>query len=110
MTPPPTTFAEGQRRIFGALMALSGVFYGFCAAALVYVLVFGPWTAGTEALRLKILAGGMAGFILGSISVTIALAVGGPVGRFKVSANKDGASVEADSSAATVTTTTTETK
>jgi hypothetical protein len=31
------------------------------------------------------------------LSVIVALAVGGPVGRFKVSATKDGAAVEADS-------------
>jgi hypothetical protein len=40
--------------------------------------------------------------VLGSIAVTIAMAVGGPVGRFSVRAGKDGAelSAEGDSDAA----------
>jgi hypothetical protein len=38
----------------------------------------------------------MGGAILGSIAVTIAMAVGGPVGRFSVTAGKDGATLEAE--------------
>ena len=104
--PPPVTFADGQRKLYGALMAAGGVFYGLAGAALTIALIYGPWTPATEALRLKLLGGALAGFFVGSIAVTIALAVGGPVGRFTAKASRDGFEMEAENDT-TVTTTTT---
>lgn len=93
--PPPTTFAEGQRKLFGALMAIAGVCFGLAGIAVGAIIVWGDWPAELARLRLLLVGGALGGAILGSIAVTIALAVGGPVGRFKVAATKEGASVEA---------------
>jgi len=38
----------------------------------------------------------LGGFIAAMVVVIIGLLAGGPVGRFKVAASKDGASIEAD--------------
>ena len=38
----------------------------------------------------------LGGFIAAMVAVIIGLLAGGPVGRFKVAASKDGASIEAD--------------
>lgn len=97
--PPPTTFAEGQRQLFGRLMAAAGVFAGTVAVGMIAVLIWGGWPATLYAQILTILGLALGGFIVAMIVVIIAMAVGGPVGRFKVAASKDGASVEADSDA-----------
>jgi hypothetical protein len=94
--PPPTNFVEGTRQLYGALMAAGGVFYGIAGAALTIALIYGPWAPATEALRLKLLGGALAGFFIGSITVTVALAVGGPVGRLKGKVSKDGAELESE--------------
>lgn len=93
---PPSTFAESERRLYGRLMALSGVSYGLAAIAGASVIIWGAWPAGLAHLRLLLIGGALGGAIVGSISVTIALAVGGPVGRFHVNASKDGVGIEAD--------------
>lgn len=109
--PPPQTFEDGQRKLYGALMACAGVAYGLAALCGGAIVVWGDWPADLARLRLLIVAGALGGAIVGSIAVTLALAVGGPVGRFKVAATKDGATIEAESDASanrpTVTTTTT---
>jgi hypothetical protein len=38
----------------------------------------------------------LGGFIVAMVAVIIGLLAGGPVGRFKVAASRDGASIEAD--------------
>lgn len=106
--PPPTSFAEGQRALFGALMAAGGVFYGLAAMGVVLILWLGGWDKATQPQRITAITLIAIGFIAGSIATTIALAIGGPVGKFKGSIGKEGGSFEAegDIPAATVTTTT----
>ena len=90
--PPPGTFAEGQRYIYGLLGAAAGTFcarpphsWSRCscgaAGAPPIVTIFG-WSLG--------------GFIAAMIVVIVGLLAGVPVGRFKVSATRDGASIEAE--------------
>lgn len=94
--PPPTTFADGQRKLYGILVAIAGVCFGLAALAATATIVWAEWPAELSRLRLTLVGGALAGAILGSIAVTIAFAVGGPVGRFKVRADKSGAEIEAD--------------
>ena len=37
--PPPGTFAEGQRLVYGLLASAAGMFCGACAAAMVALLM-----------------------------------------------------------------------
>lgn len=97
MLPQAASFAEGQRALYGWLMAAAGIFCGLAFAGLILLLWLGGWSNATEGQRIAAIAMLGAGFPTGMLSVIIALAVGGPVGRFKVSANKDGAELEADS-------------
>ncbi|HUG46625.1 MAG TPA: hypothetical protein VMK31_08985 [Sphingomicrobium sp.] len=95
--PPPTSFAEGQRLIYGWLAAAGGVFCGGCALAMICLLMWGGWSAAQEHRIVIIFGGALAGFIIAMISVIIGLLVGGPVGRFKGSAGRSGVSLEAES-------------
>jgi len=113
--PPSTTFAEGQRKLFGILAALAGVLYGLAALVAATIVVWGDWPPELAKLRLIILWSALGGAIIGSIAVTLGLLVGGPVGRIDIEATKDGAKLSAldDAAAAAVsatTTITTETK
>lgn len=103
--PPPTSFAEGQRALYGWLMAAAGVCFSLAAIAAAIVIIWGDWPAELARLRLTIIGAGFGGAIVGSIAVTIALAVGGPVGRFSVKAGKDGAELSAHADVTTTTTT-----
>lgn len=95
--PKPTTFAEGQRQLFGLLMAASGVFFGFVGLGLTIFFCFLAYRfPDHRETILWIMAGSLGASWIGQITVTIAMAVGGPVGRFKVTASKDGATLEAD--------------
>jgi hypothetical protein len=94
--PLPQTFAEGQRAVALWLMAAGGVFCGLGFAGVILLLWLGGWTVASEAQRIMAIALMGAGFPVGMIAVILALAVGGPVGRFKASATKDGASFEAE--------------
>jgi hypothetical protein len=108
--PPPTTFAEGQRKLFGLLMAAAGVAYSIAVLCGVALVVWGSWPPELARLRLLILAGAIGGGTIGSIAVTLALAVGGPVGRFSVEADEHGAKFSVEDHASpspSVTTTTT---
>jgi hypothetical protein len=90
-------------------MAAAGVCFSLAAIAAAIVIVWGDWPAELAKIRLFIIGGALGAASVGSIAVTIALAVGGPVGRFSVKAGRDGAELAAESDK-TVTTTTTETK
>ena len=94
--PPPVTFAEGQRLIYGWLAAGAGVFCGLAAATMVALLVWGGWSAAEEHTIVVILGCALGGFIAAMSAVIIGLLVGGPVGRFKGSAGRDGVSLEAE--------------
>jgi hypothetical protein len=102
--PPPQTFAEGQRKLFGILAAVAGVAYGVAAIAGMWIIVWGAWPPELARLRLVILGIAMGGAVIGSIAVTLGLLVGGPVGRIDIEAGKDGAKLSAqDDAAATAT-------
>ena len=97
--PNPETFAEGQRQIYGWLAAGAGIFCGLCAVAMVCLLMWGGWSAAEEHTIVIIFGGALGGFIAAMTSVIVGLLVGGPVGRFKGSASRDGVSLEAESEA-----------
>lgn len=94
--PPPQTFAEGQRYIYGLLAAAAGVFCGLAALVMIALLMWGGWSSSQERSIVTIFGWALGGFIAAMVAVIVGLLAGGPVGRFKVSANRDGASVEAE--------------
>ena len=96
LSPPPQTFAEGQRQTYGWLAAAAGMFCGTCSVLLVCLLMWGGWNAGEEHTIVVIFGCALGGFIAAMTSVIIGLLVGGPVGRFKGSASRDGVTVEAE--------------
>jgi len=95
--PPPLTFAEGQRYIYGLLAAAAGIFCGFCAALMIGLLMWGGWSRAEEHPIVIIFGCSLGGFIAAMVAVIVGLLAGGPVGRFKVEATRDGASFEAES-------------
>ena len=99
--PPPASFAEGQRLIYGWLAAAAGIFCGLAAAAMVGLLMWGGWSAAEEHTIVLIFGWALGGFIAAMGAVIIGLLVGGPVGRFKGSAGRDGVSLEAHGDATT---------
>ena len=94
--PPPGTFAEGQRYIYGILASAAGMFCGAASGFMVALLMWGGWSAAEEHKIITIFGWSLGGFIAAMIMVIVGLLAGGPVGRFKVTATRDGASVEAD--------------
>ena len=94
--PPAGTFAEGQRYIYGLLAAAAGMFCGACAVFMVALLIWGGWSAAEEHGIVTIFGWSLGGFIAAMIVVIAGLLAGGPVGRLKMSASRDGASIEAD--------------
>jgi hypothetical protein len=94
--PPPATFAEGQRLIYGLLAAAAGMFCGACAIAMVALLMWGGWSPAEEHSIVVIFGWSLGGFIAAMVAVIVGLLAGGPVGRFKMTATTDGASIEAD--------------
>jgi hypothetical protein len=96
LVPPPQSFAEGQRYIYGLLAAAAGIFCGLAAIAMIALLMWGPWSAAESHAIVAIFGWSLGGFIGAMVIVIVGLLAGGPVGRFKVSASRDGASVEAE--------------
>ena len=94
--PPPGTFAEGQRLVYGLLAAAAGMFCGACAVGMIALLMWGGWSPSEQHSIIIIFGWSLGGFIAAMISVIVGLLAGGPVGRFRLSAGRDGASVEAD--------------
>lgn len=94
--PAPQTFAEGQRTIYGLLASAAGVFCGAAAGFMVALLMWGGWRAAEEHTIVIIFGWTLGGFISAMIVVIVGLLAGGPVGRFKVAANREGATIEAD--------------
>jgi hypothetical protein len=95
--PPPGTFAEGQRYIYGLLAAAAGMFCGACAVAMIALLMWGGWSRAEEHSIVLIFGCSLGGFISAMVVVIVGLLAGGPVGRFRVEASRDGASFEAES-------------
>src|SRR3569623_3542583 len=94
--PQPQTFAEGQRYFYGLLAAAAGMFCGAASGFMVALLMWGGWSAREEHSIVTIFGWSLGAFILAMIVVILGLLAGGPVGRFKVASNRDGASIEAD--------------
>lgn len=101
--PPPTTFTEGQRALFGCLVAASGMFFGGFAAFLVSIFVWGNWPTDRNEQIIGILGWGFM-IVLGIVAIVIvSLALGGPVGRLKGGLSKDGLQIEAEGDSASIT-------
>ena len=94
--PAPQSFAEGQRYIYGLLASAAGMSCGAASGFMVALLMWGGWSASEEHTIVSIFGWALGGFIVAMIVVIIGLLAGGPVGRVKLSATRDGASVEAD--------------
>lgn len=94
--PPPGTFAEGQRYIYGLLASAAGMFCGAAAGFMVALLMWGGWSPSEGHTIVIIFGWSLGGFIAGMIVVIVGLLAGGPVGRVKFSASRDGAAFEAD--------------
>lgn len=94
--PPPKTFAEGQRYIYGLLASGAGMFCGTCAVGMIALLMWGGWSPSAEHSIIAIFGWSLGGFIVAMIAVIVGLLAGGPVGRFRLAASRDGAVVEAD--------------
>ena len=94
--PPPLSFAEGQRYIYGLLAAAAGIVCGACAVAMIALLMWGGWSVSEEHSIVVIFGWSLGGFIAAMIAVIVGLLAGGPVGRFTLAAGRDGASLEAD--------------
>ena len=94
--PAPQTFAEGQRLVYGRLAAAAGMFCGLAAVAMVALLMWGGWSDREEHSIVVIFGWALGGFISAMVAVIVGLLAGGPVGRFKLAANRDGAAIEAD--------------
>ena len=94
--PAPQSFAEGQRYIYGLLASAAGMFCGAASCFMVALLMWGGWGAAEQHTIVTIFGWSLGGFIAAMIVVIVGLLAGGPVGRFKVTASRDGASVEAD--------------
>src|SRR5438034_7335729 len=60
--PPPGTFAEGQRLVYGLLAAAAGMFCGACAIAMIALLMWGGWSAVEEHSIVTIFGWSLAGF------------------------------------------------
>lgn len=97
--PPPQSFAEGQRLVYGLLAASAGMFCGLASVAMVALLMWGGWSPSEEHSIVVIFGWSLGGFIAAMVAVIVGLLAGGPVGRFKLSAGREGASVEADGEA-----------
>jgi hypothetical protein len=93
--PPPGTFAEGQRLIYGLLAAAAGMFCGACAVAMVALLMWGGWSPQEEHSIVVIFGWSLGGFIAAMVAVIVGLLAGGPVGRFRLAAGREGAMIEA---------------
>lgn len=59
--------------------------------------MWGGWSSAEQHTIVTIFGWSLGGFIVAMMVVIVGLLAGGPVGRVKVSATRDGASVEADS-------------
>lgn len=96
LIPSPATFTEAQRCIYGLLASAGGMFCGVAAESIVALLMWGGWSPVEEHRIVTIFGWSLGGFIVAMIVVIVGLLAGGPVGRFKVTASRDGAAIEAD--------------
>jgi hypothetical protein len=97
--PPPTSFAEGQRLVYGYLVAAAGMFCGAMAIGMVCLLMWGNWSKSEEHSIVVIFGFTLGGFIAAMSAVIVGLLVGGPVGKFKSHVSKDGIDFESEGKA-----------
>src|SRR5215203_5945631 len=62
--PPPGTFAEGQRLVYGLLAAAAGMFCGACAVAMIALLMWGGWSVAEEHSIVTIFGWSLGGLIV----------------------------------------------
>jgi hypothetical protein len=96
--PPPATFAEGQRKLYGIAAGAAGIAFGLAVLVGASIVVFGDWGPGLVKAQLYILAGCI---LVGSINTTIViigLLLGGPVGKLsgKVTDGQRSAEINAE--------------
>ena len=85
-----------MRLLFAIAALIGAVAFGIGLVALVAVLVWGGWPVALYGKIIGILGiVAIGGLVLVAIS-QVGILLGGPVGRFKASASKDGASIEAE--------------
>jgi hypothetical protein len=94
--PPPLTFAEGQRLIYGLLASAGGMFCAAAAGFMIALLMWGGWSPSEQHTIVTIFGWSLGGFIAAMVVVIVGLLTGGPVGRLKMAAGRDGATIEAD--------------
>lgn len=92
--PPPGTFSEGQRSLFGCLASGAGMAAFAFAVWITRFFMTGKWSPEILPLVIEKLGTALLAALLVMASVTIGLLVGGPVGRFKGGISKDGANLE----------------
>jgi hypothetical protein len=61
--PPPVTFAEGQRLVYGLLAPAGGIHRGAGAVAMVALLMWGGWSPQEEHSIVTIFGWSLGGFI-----------------------------------------------
>jgi hypothetical protein len=71
------------------------MFCGTCAVLMICLLMWGGWSAAEQHTIVLIFGGALGGFITAMMAVIVGLLVGGPVGRFKGSAGREGVELEA---------------
>lgn len=79
--PPPGTFAEGQRRLYGIQVAIAGIAFGLTVLTGGLVVLMGKWAPSLEPTQLYIIAGLLVAGCLNTTIVIVGLLLGGPVGR-----------------------------
>lgn len=79
----PRTPAEAKRHWMIERLWVGSIFATAILIGLVGIVWRGGWSAGTETLRLQILAGIAGGVLLYQLVVVLSFSLGGPVGRWK---------------------------
>lgn len=97
--PPPTTFAEGQRKLYGFAVAGAGVAIGLAVCAGAAVVAFGDWGKDQLHFQLVILFALLGGGLTIMSFVIIGLLLGGPVGKFNTKLSDGTRTAEIDAAA-----------
>jgi hypothetical protein len=94
--PEPTTFEQGQRKLYGIAAAIAGIAMGLAAAIGALIVIFGKWGAALLPTQLYILAGCIAVGSINTTIVIIGLLLGGPVGKLSGKVSDGSRTVELD--------------
>ena len=88
--------SETNPRVLYLTAGAAGMFCGAAAGFMIALLMWGGWSPAEEHTIVTIFGWSLGGFVAAMIVVIIGLLAGGPVGRLKLSASRDGATIEAD--------------